>query len=75
MKILDYNNQIKIFSNVKFIILQTTKIKMRNSNIKFYYSRKLIESNNAHISITQIQPRNKKDETLVVGGNIKFDNY
>ena len=47
---------------------------MRNSNIKFYYSRKLIESNNAHISITQIQPRNKKDETLVVGRNTKFDN-
>ena len=26
------------------------------------------------LSLTQIQPRNKKDETLVVGGNTKFDN-
>ena len=37
------------------IISLTIKIKLRNSDIKFYYTRKLILSNNASINVTQIQ--------------------
>ena len=38
-----------------YIISLTTKIKLINNDIKFYYTRKLILSNNASINVTQIQ--------------------
>ena len=38
-----------------YIISLTKKIKLINNYIKFYYTRKLILSNNASINVTQIQ--------------------